>query len=289
MVLLGGDRIKEKANDRGAGRNPSNREKIIHIDFDPAEVYTHYNPDIEILGDISGTLWELNQQLQTSEVNFENGWYRPIRSRILEDLASYALAENDSFTIPGVLLILRELLDENGLLISDVGSHKMWIARNFPTHCPNGCIISNGLASMGIALPGAIAASLIDPDRQIVAAMGDGGFLMNSQELETAKRLGLGFTAIIFNDNDYGLISWKQHMSKGRSVSTRISNPDFKAYAESFGIKGYRPQTVSELKHQLAASLASKELNIIEIPVDARVNNDLVSKLKHYWSQNHGN
>lgn len=269
--------------------NPSNREKIIHIDFDPAEVYTHYNPDIEILGDISGTLWELNQQLQTSEVNFEKGWYRPIRSRILEDLASYALAENDSFTIPGVLLILRELLDENGLLISDVGSHKMWIARNFPTHCPNGCIISNGLASMGIALPGAIAASLIDPDRQIVAAMGDGGFLMNSQELETAKRLGLGFTAIIFNDNDYGLISWKQHMSKGRSVSTRISNPDFKAYAESFGIKGYRPQTVSELKHQLAASLASKELNIIEIPVDARVNNDLVSKLKHYWSQNHGN
>lgn len=269
--------------------NPSKREKIIHIDFDPAEVYTHYNPDVEIVGDISGALWDLNEKIASEDVDFDTDWYRPIRNRILEDIAGYALAEGDAFTIPGVLPILREHLDEGGLLISDVGSHKMWIARNFPTYCPNGCIISNGLASMGIALPGAIAASLIEPNRRIVAAMGDGGFLMNSQELETAKRLGLGFTAIVFNDNDYGLISWKQQMSKGRSVSTRIGNPDFKAYAESFGIKGYRPENLGELKDQLETAITSKELSVIEIPVDAGVNNELVTKLNQYWRKNHGN
>lgn len=138
---------------------------------------------------------------------------------------------------------------------------------------------------MGISLPGAIAASLIDSDRQVIAAMGDGGFLMNSQELETAKRLGVAFTVIIFNDNDYGLISWKQRMSRGRSVSTRIGNPDFLAYAESFGIRGYRPETVSELKQQLKTAVTSKELSLVEIPVDTGVNDQLMNELNAYWEE----
>ena len=136
------------------------------------------------------------------------------RERIRRE-ATYALKEGQPFTIPGVLNILQTIMHNDDLLISDVGSHKIWIARNFSACCPNGCIISNGLASMGIACLGAIAAALHSPGRRIIAAMGDGGFLMNSQELETAKRLGLGFTVIIFNDNDYGLISWKQQMSRG--------------------------------------------------------------------------
>ncbi|UCE08631.1 MAG: acetolactate synthase large subunit, partial [bacterium] len=173
----------------------------------------------------------------------------------------------------------------DGLIVCDVGSHKLWISRNFMTCCPNGCIISNGLASMGISLPGAIAASLINPKRQIVAAMGDGGFMINSQELETAKRLGVNFTTVIFNDNDYGLISWKQKMSKGRSVFTRISNPDFKAYAESFGIKSYSPKTVAELKEQLNEAIASDELSLVEVRVNTNVNIELVEKLKKYWEE----
>ncbi|MDQ4129600.1 MAG: thiamine pyrophosphate-dependent enzyme, partial [Actinomycetota bacterium] len=152
-----------------------------------------------------------------------------------------------------------------------------------PTFVPNGCIISNGLASMGIALPGAIAASLLDPSRQVVAAMGDGGFLMNSQELETAKRLGVGFTALVFNDFDYGLISWKQEMSRQRSVSTRIDNPDFKRYAESFGIRGYCPGDVNELRSVLHEAVASTELCVIEVRVDPSVNHELVEKLDRYW------
>lgn len=263
--------------------NPTGQKPIIHIDFSPAEVYAHYMPQVETVGDISGALWELNQKLAEEHFAFDPDWYAPIRRRILADIASYELLDGKPFTIPGTLNLVREVLADEGLLISDVGSHKMWIARNFPTYYPNGCIMSNGLASMGIALPGALAASLVDPNRQIVAAMGDGGFLMNSQELETAKRSGARFTAVIFNDNDYGLISWKQRLSRGRSVHTTLGNPDFKAYAESFGIRGYRPRSVAELRQQLRRAIGSRELCVIEVPVDASVNTALVDKLAQHW------
>ena len=223
---------------------------------------------------------ELNEQLASTTCAVEAGWYLPIRDRIRADIGSYDLKPGQPFTIPGVLNLLRASLGDEGLLISDVGSHKMWIARNFPTRCPNGCLISNGLASMGIALPGGIAASLLDPGRRIVAAMGDGGFLMNSQELETARRVGAAFTVLIFNDNDYGLISWKQQLSRGRSTGTRLTNPDFKRYAESFGIRAYQPRTLEELHQQLPAAVNSGELCVVEIPVDQRVNLELVKKLR---------
>lgn len=265
--------------------NPRGDKKIIHIDFLPAEVYSHYKPAVEIVGDISSSLWELIWGLEKDGPEFDSGWYVPVRRRILDDIKEYELKDGDPFTIPGTLNIIREFLDDHGLLISDVGSHKIWIARNFPTYCSNGCIISNGLASMGISLPGAIAASLIDPKRQVVAAMGDGGFLMNSQELETAVRLGARFTTVVFNDFDYGLVSWKQYLSRGKSVCTAIGNPDFKAYAESFGIKGYRPENLSELRSQLKTALTSRELCLVEVRVDTGVNNEIVEKLDKYWRE----
>jgi acetolactate synthase-1/2/3 large subunit len=206
-------------------------------------------------------------------------WYVPVRDRIRAEIKSYDLAEGDPFTVPGVLNILREVMADDDLLISDVGGHKLWIARNFPTRCPNGCIISNGLASMGIALPGAVAAALYNPDRRIVAVMGDGGFLMNSQELETAKRLGVGFTVLLFNDNDYGLISWKQSVHRGRSTGTRITNPDFVAYAKSFGVDAHRPSGVSELRQRLTESLKKRTLTVIEVPLDQQINRQVIDKL----------
>ncbi|MDE1920800.1 MAG: acetolactate synthase large subunit [Candidatus Omnitrophica bacterium] len=258
--------------------NPRRDKKIIHIDFTPAEVYTHYQPCVEIVADIPATLKALNQKMDDSHLIFAN-WYQDVRRRIIEDRASYALKEGQRFTVPGVLSILQSMMGKDDLLISDVGSHKIWVARNFSACCPNGCIMSNGLASMGIALPGAIAAALHSPGRRIITVMGDGGFLMNSQELETAKRLNLAFTTIIFNDNDYGLISWKQQMSRGRSVGTRITNPDFKAYTESFGIKSYRPNSVVDLTQQLKHSLDLRELSVFEISIDVSVNQDLIKRL----------
>ena len=258
----------------------SKRDKtIIHIDFTPAEVDTHYQPAVEIVADIGATLRELNELLVAKACHIDAQWYVPIRDRIRADIKSYDLAEGEPFTIPGVLNLLRAIMEEEDLLISDVGSHKMWIARNFPTRCPNGCLISNGLASMGFALPGAVAAALHDPNRRIVAAMGDGGFLMNSQELETAKRLGVAFTVLIFNANDYGLISWKQQISRGHSTGTRLTNPDFKAYAESFGITGYHPRTLAELQQQLREAVSSRKLCVMEVPVDTHVNVELIKKL----------
>lgn len=260
--------------------NPRADKPIIHIDFEPAEVDAAYQPAVEIVADIPATLRELNERLASTACAVEADWYVPIRDRIRADISSYDLQPGQPFTIPGVLNLLRASLGDDGLLISDVGSHKMWIARNFPTRCPNGCLISNGLASMGIALPGGIAASLVEPGRRIVAAMGDGGFLMNSQELETAKRVGAAFTVLVFNDNDYGLISWKQQLSRGRSTGTRLTNPDFKRYAESFGITAYQPRTLEELRRQLPAAVNSGELCVVEIPVDQRVNLELVKKLR---------
>ncbi len=265
--------------------NPKKDKTIIHIDFTPAEVYTHYQPAVEIVADISATFRELNQLFGKEDYVFDSSWYTPIRRYIMADIKSYDLKNNQPFTIPGVLNLLRSIMADEDLLISDVGSHKMWIARNFPVNYPNGCLISNGLATMGFALPGAVAAALYEPHRRIVAAMGDGGFMMNSQELETAKRLGLGFTNIIFNDNDYGLISWKQKMATGHSTGTKLTNPDFKKYAESFGIKGYKPKTLSELKNQLTKAIHSRELCVFEISIDTSVNLKLIQKLKSYQNK----
>jgi acetolactate synthase-1/2/3 large subunit len=277
LVIAVGYDIAEYSPDRW---NPKNDKTIIHIDFTSAEVYSHYQPAVEIVADISATFRELHRLFGRSGTVFDGAWYRSVRRGILEDIRSYDLKDGESFTIPGVLNLLRAVMKDEDLMISDVGSHKMWISRNFPVYSPNGCLVSNGLASMGFALPAAVAASLLDPGRRVVAAMGDGGFLMNSQELETAKRMKLAFTTVIFNDNDYGLISWKQRMDTGHSTGTRLTNPDFKKYAESFGIPGYRPSNLMELKQQLFHAVRSRELCLVEVRVDPAVNLKLTAKLK---------
>jgi acetolactate synthase I/II/III large subunit len=291
--------------------NLGTEKRIIHIDFDPAEVYSEYDPDVEVVGDISAALWELNRRHAGEDsasgldmdrepgtgpvspdggsdglfLKMETGWFESVRDRIRTDLQSYRPKGSESLTVPSALHIIRKMMGDDGLLISDVGTHKMWIARNYPTYCPNGCLISNGMASMGIALPGAIAASIQQPGRQIIAAMGDGGFLMNAQELETARRLGTSFVAIIFNDNDYGLISWKQQLSRNKSVSTRIGNPDFPAFARSFGVDGHRATTASELEDRLGKALQKDVVSVIEVPVSTHVNDELVKRLEKYWKE----
>ncbi len=326
--------------------NQGKPKRIIHIDFDPAEVYSEYDPDVEVVGDISAALWELNRMhadIDTGDTRgsgssgvrntaapgdkeagaeaesetesesesksetksetkakampassdakngelfqiMQKGWFESIRDRIRSDHELFRPAPDETLTVPTALHIIRKVMADDGLLISDVGTHKMWIARNFATYCPNGCIISNGLASMGIALPGAIAASINQPDRQIVAAMGDGGFLMNAQELETARRLDVAFVAVIFNDNDYGLISWKQQLSRQKSVSTRIGNPDFPAFANSFGVDGHRAETADEFEDLLRSCFEKRTLSVIEVPVRTHVNDELVKRLDKYWN-----
>lgn len=280
VVLTVGYDIGEMAPQRW---NPDGDKTIVHLDSKAAEVYTKYHPELEVIGDIATSVNTLAEAL--SDSHWDDDWYAPVRRRILKDIAAYDLAEDSAFTIPGTLNLIRSHLADDGLLISDVGSHKMWIARNFPTYCASGCIISNGLASMALALPGGIAASLYTPERQIVAMMGDGGFLMNIQELETAHRLGVTCTYVVVTDNDYGLIQWNQERHRGHSFGTDLANPDIAALARSFGVTVYTPETTTELDTQLAQAITEQTLNLVVVPVDASVNMALDQKLAQYWQQ----
>jgi len=238
---------------------------IIHIDSEPAEVYEDYNPDVEVIVDIETTVRELADWCRETGQSYDTDWYRSLREEIVADTERPPSGE-PPFTVRQVLPMLRDAMWDGDVLISDVGSHKMAIARNFRTHEPNTCIISNGLASMGIAVPGAVAADLA-VDAGVVAATGDGGFLMNAAELETAARAGCEFTTIVFRDDDYGLISEKQKDHTGESFGTGLSNPDLVAFAESFGIRGMRPSSPGELREALS-TITDPQLTLIEIPVE---------------------
>ncbi|MFZ5979510.1 MAG: acetolactate synthase large subunit [Candidatus Zixiibacteriota bacterium] len=266
--------------------NPGKDKNIIHVDFLPAEVYDFYQTDVEIVCDVSGALWELNSAVRKEGLFFDKEWFQPVRRKIIDDFESYRLKDGEAFTIPGVLHIIRQIMNPGDILISDVGSHKIWVGRNYPVYEPNSVLISNGFASMGISLPGGVAAKLARPEKQVVAVMGDGGFLMNSQEIETARRIGVGFTIIVFNDNDYGLISWKQHSHAEKTFGTALTNPDFKKYAESFGIKAYAPKTQTELTTQLREAITSQELCLVEIPIWSSVNYELSRKLEKDLCEN---
>jgi acetolactate synthase-1/2/3 large subunit len=167
------------------------------------------------------------------------------------------------------------------ILISDVGSHKLWIARTFPAYEPNSVLISNGLAAMGFALPAAVAAKLVHPERNVVAVSGDGGFLMNVQELETAKRLGLAIVNVIFRDGGYNLIQWKQQTRLGRESGVAFTNPDFVALARAFGATGFRVDSARDLRPVLTEALACAGPSIVDVPVDYRENPKLTERLGH--------
>lgn len=244
--------------------NPNLDKRIIHLDFEPAEVYEHYNPQVEIVSDVSAGVRAIQQKGEN--ISTDREWYEDLRESLLADVTRQP-DEDESFTVQRTLPLLREAMADEDVLISDTGSHKMAIAQNYPTYEPNTCIISNGLATMGISVPGAVSADLA-VDSNVVAATGDGGFLMNAAEIETATRLGCGFTILLFNDNDYGLISEKQQESTGESTGTKLTNPDFVTFAESFGIEGYRPENWDELGDVLESVVPSEEMALVEVPVE---------------------
>jgi acetolactate synthase-1/2/3 large subunit len=179
---------------------------------------------------------------------------------------------------------LRQALAAEDIVISDVGAHKMWMARMYQAERPNTCIISNGFASMGIAVPGAVAAKLAFPQRKIVAVTGDAGFMMNSQEIETALRIGTPLVVLIWNDSEYGLITWHQLRRFGRPSHVDFKNPDFVKYAESFGAKGYRVERTQDLIPILTQAFGDNTVVIIDCPVDYSENMKLTKKLQELSS-----
>jgi acetolactate synthase-1/2/3 large subunit len=256
--------------------NPERKKPIIHIDFTPAEIDAHYQPSVEVVADVREALELLNGLVKGQK---DPTPYHELRRCILEQLAEGA--DDDTFPIKPqrILRDLRRAMGREDILISDVGSHKLWIARTFPAYEPNSVLISNGLAAMGFALPAAVAAKLVHPERKVVAVSGDGGFLMNVQELETAKRLGLAIVNVIFRDGGYNLIQWKQQTRLGRESGVAFTNPDFEVLARAFGAKGFRVESARGLAPVLAEALAWPGPSIVDVPVDYRENPKLTARL----------
>lgn len=215
--------------------NPNHDKTIIHIDFEPAEVDEHYRTEVEVIGDLAGSMWAINQLLGPSHKKADVPEFALERMHIIDELVHEAGSSAYPVKPQRILRDLREIMGDEDILISDVGAHKMWVARNYPCYTPNSCIISNGFCSMGIAVPGAIAAKRLYPEKNVVGLCGDGGFLMNVQELATAVQYKIPATFLVWQDDEYGLITWKQMAEFGVASDTKISNPDLTKLAEAFG------------------------------------------------------
>ncbi len=258
--------------------NPDGKKTVLHIDFDPAEVDYWYNPAVEVVGDLANTLWELNERADelpkgTGEFALKH------RERILADIHEFDTSTAFPFKPQKILHDVRAVLGDDDILISDVGAHKIWIARMYLVRQPNTCIISNGFASMGIALPGGIAAKLALPDRKVLTISGDGAFMMNVQELETAVRLGVPTVNMVWADGTFGLIEWHQQKKFGHAFGTRFGNPDFVKLAESFGAVGMRIGPGESIQDVLQEAFKADRPVVIDCPVDYTENIRLTQRL----------
>jgi acetolactate synthase I/II/III large subunit len=269
--------------------NPERSKRIIHIDTTPSEVDAAYRPEVELIGDIEGTLRRLLAAVLPHGIGGRDAGERheareilvhaDLRTALLAELGAYETDQGYPIKPQRAIADLRRALGPSDIVVSDVGAHKVWVARLYQAYEPNTVIISNGFAAMGISLPGAIAAKLVHPDRKVVALCGDGGFLMNSQELETAKRIGANVTVVIWRDDGYGLIDWKQRNEFGRPFAVEFGNPDFVAYAESFGLAGFRPASADDLYPTLMRALDVPGPAVVEVPIDYRENLRLTERL----------
>ena len=250
-------------------------KKIIHIDMNPAEVDEHYIVECGVIGEIGAALKGIGGE--TRRVN--KNTHGDLRQTIVDELAAHK--DDDSYPLKPQRIIwdIHQALNDEDIVVSDVGAHKMWMARMYQAERPNTCIISNGFASMGIGVPGAIAAKLAKPDVTALTVTGDAGFMMNSQEIETALRYQIPIIVLIWTDSEYGLIKWHQLRRFGRDTNISFSNPDFVKYAESFGAKGYRIEKAEDLILTIKKAKDDNTVVIIDCPVDYSENMKLTEKL----------
>lgn len=245
--------------------NPRGAIRIVGIDSLPAEIDEHYLPEVELVGDMTSTLDRLAKQCGRME---HVGGSAQLRTVVSGWLAGAQHDERFPMRPPRILFELRRALGRNDLLISDVGLHKLWIGRMYPAHEPSTVMIANGLAGMGFAVPAAIAAKIVDPERRVVAVSGDGGFMMNCQELETATRCGTAFVNVVWENGQFGSIAWKQERRFGKHFGTDFANPDFVKLGESFGLPSWRVTTADEFASLLAHALTLDVPSLIVVPVD---------------------
>ena len=251
--------------------NPKRDKVVIHVDSTAAELDGHYHPSAEVVGEIDESLTALARLVTP----------RTDASRRVADTAPLRADVVGPLPPAFVVRALRDVLGPDDVVISDVGAHKVWLARHYATERPNTVVISNGLASMGIALPGAIAAKLVRPERRVVAFSGDGGFLMNVQELETAKRLGVAIVAVVLVDGRLGVIEVNERRLFRRTFGTTFGNPDFVQLARAFGVAGFAVERATDLGPTLQRALAVDGSAVVAVPWDAALNDQMADPVRN--------
>ena len=279
VITLGYDMVEYHPRLWNANRS----HRIVHIDFIPSEIDEHYQLETEVVGDLAHTLWMLNERIAAYDpdrLDYDHTHARTARERMTRDLEEHKDDDATGMIKPQkVLWETRQVLGPSDVLLSDVGAHKMWIARHYQCHEPNTCLIPNGFCSMGFALPGAIAAHLVHADRRVLAICGDGGFLMNVQEMETAFRLKAKITVMIWEDREYGLIAWKQDARFGRHTDLAFGNPDFVALAKAFGWHAHRCDDSAAFRGVLEHAVDEDGPSLVVVPIDYRENHKLTERL----------
>jgi acetolactate synthase-1/2/3 large subunit len=251
--------------------NPKRDKVVVHIDSTPAELDGHYQPSVEVVGELDESLSVLAdhvEQRKDQQIRVTN---KPLGAAPKDSPAPFAPQL--------VVAAVREALAPEDIVVSDVGAHKVWLSRLYPTPVPNTVIVSNGLASMGIALPGAIAAKLVFPERKVIAFSGDGGFMMNVQELETAKRVGAAIVCMVLVDDRLGIIEANERRIFGRAFATEFGNPGFVELARAFGIAGFAVPTARELFPTLRRALDLGEPALVAVPWDYRANERIADRI----------
>jgi len=265
-------------------RTQKENKKIIHIDFWPAEVDRDYPADVEVVGDLADSLWQLNEAVNVRFAGklplFDIGIRKELRSTMWNDFQ----AEKDDTGHPvkpqKILHDVRQFMGPKDILLSDVGAHKMWISRYYQCEEPNTCLISNGFCTMGFAMPGSIGAKMAFPDRKVLSISGDAGFMMNVQDLETAVRKKLNIVAMVWCDGEYGLIKWKQQNGfNGRHSDLQFTNPDFTMLAKSFGMWGTEVTSADGVLPALEEAFKQDGPALIAVPVDYAENMKLTERL----------
>tara|TARA_E500000075_G_scaffold133196_1_gene146715 strand:+ start:350 stop:1990 length:1641 start_codon:yes stop_codon:yes gene_type:complete len=263
--------------------NTDSTKPIVHADFLPAEIDENYHPALELIGDLAQTISAIAQLAEEKNYRVKDrSVYSSCRQNLLSDFSEYDLESNRPTIRPQqVLSLVRKALGPEDILLSDVGAHKMWVARHYHCHEPNTCLIPNGFCSMGFALPAAIAASIVEPKKRVLGIAGDGGFLMNVQEMETARRLNSNIVMMVWEDNAFGLISWKQEDSFGRHTELSFGNPNWLELASAFNWQGLQVKKSDELENYLESALNTFGPSLLVLPIDYRENQALTQKLQN--------
>lgn len=250
--------------------------KVIHINYFPAQIDAVYFPQLNVVGDIDDSIEQLTKKI-TQSTNWDFSYYERITKEVEMHLSKYAKDERFPILPQRLVNVMRDIIPEDGIVSLDNGIYKIWFARNYKCYQRNTLLLDNALATMGAGLPAAMMAKMIYPNRKVVAVCGDGGFMMNSQELETAVRLKLNLTVIILNDNAYGMIKWKQEGMGFENFGLEYNNPDFVKYAESYGAIGHRPTNDNEVIKTIEHCLSTDGVHLIDLAVDYSLNHSILN------------